>query len=142
MTDHGLTPRGNALTPEMELTAPNGVEWIAYIEGVPAQPAGRLLRRTVLPGRRLRFDSADESRLSPELPAGSPFLREPRLLALLLASRPLPEPEPAVVATEPWRKRWMRYRDDLRSLARRAGEAAHAFALAVEAFAHGHRVRF
>jgi hypothetical protein len=94
MSHESLIPRGNPLTEVMELTASDGVSWVAYIDGLPPARARRLLERTVLPGRRLRFDSAMESRVSLELPAGSPFLAERRLLGLLGGSRLLPEVEP------------------------------------------------
>jgi hypothetical protein len=126
----------------MELTAADGVEWVAYIDGVPVQRRRGLLRKTVLPGRRLRFDSATESRVSLELPAGSPFLREPRLLALLAASRPFPEPVGTAPAGEPWWRCWQARISGMRPLVARAREAvAHAAALAVEALLHGPRVR-
>lgn len=88
-------PRGNPLTEGMNLTTRDGVRWTAYIDGYSPRRPRRLLAQTVLPGRRLRFDSASESRLSPELPAGSPFLNERRLLALLARSPLLSEQEPS-----------------------------------------------
>jgi hypothetical protein len=141
VSSEGLMPKGNALTPSAELTAPNGVPWIAYIEGLPAVPQHGLLKRTVLPGRRLRFDSGTESRLSPDLPAGSPFLREARLLELLRSSRPLAESEP-LPAAEPWLEQWRprvaRWRG---RLSRSLDELRHALAAGIEAILHGHRVR-
>jgi hypothetical protein len=142
VSSEGLTPRGNALTESAELTAPDGVPWIAYIEGLPAEPQHGLLRRTVMPGRRLRFDSRTESRLSLHLPAGSPFLRQGRLMELLRASRPLVEPEaPPVEATwmEVWQQGAARWRA---RLARHLDDMRHAVAEAIETMLHGHRVRF
>ncbi len=83
MSDSPVLPRGTPLTPTMEITALNGVRWVAYVEALPAVRKWRLLSQTVLPGRQMRFDSADETRMSPTVPAGAPFLPERRLLALL-----------------------------------------------------------
>jgi hypothetical protein len=83
----------------VELTGPDGVGWVGYIEGVPPLRRYRLLSQTVLPGRQMRFDSADESRVSPTVPVGSPFLPERRLLALLAESTPLPQCTPAEPST-------------------------------------------
>ena len=149
MSDTRLIPRGNALTEVMEVTTRDGVPWIAYIEGLPAEPRHRFLRQTVLPGRRLRFDSPTESRAGPELPAGSPFLPEWRLLRLLALSPLLPLGEPA----EPPRALvWHRRR--LARLARPASERVsrarlvravadlvHATRQAAETLVYGHRVR-
>jgi hypothetical protein len=82
----------------MELSGPDGVQWIVYIEALPPVRRWRLLSQTVLPGRRLRLDSAEESRVSSPVPAGSPFLGERRLLAILAASMPLPAVEPPLPA--------------------------------------------
>jgi hypothetical protein len=82
-------PRGNALTESMPFTARDGVHWLAYIEGIP-QPRERLWHRATLPGRHLRFDSAAESQVTAELPAGSPFLPDERLQALLDQAHPVP----------------------------------------------------
>lgn len=103
-----LVPRGNPLTEGMNLTTHDGVRWTAYIDGYSPGRPRRLLAQTVLPGRRLRFDSASESRISPALPAGSPFLDERRLLALLATSSLLPEPEPsppALLRRQRWQAR-------------------------------------
>ena len=81
-------PRGNPLTESMPVTARDGVHWLAYIEGIP-QPRQGLWHRVTLPGRQLRFDSAAESRVTTELPAGSPFLAEERLQALLDQAHPV-----------------------------------------------------
>ena len=107
MSSSALLPRGTALTPVMELTGPNGVQWVAYVEGVPPVRRWRLLRETVLPGRRMRFDSADESRVSSTVPAGSPFLTERRLQALVAGAKSLPpaQSEPlsgALPRRRPW----------------------------------------
>jgi hypothetical protein len=82
MTLTTLCPRGNPLTESMPFSDRDGTSWLAYIEGVPGPPS-YLQDRASLPGRRLRFDSAAESRVTTELPAGSPFLSEARLQALL-----------------------------------------------------------
>jgi len=146
MSQDSLVPRGNPLTEVMELTSRDGLRWVAYIDGLPPERPRRFLKRTVLPGRRLRFDSATESRVSPELPAGSPFLTERRLLGLLGASRLLPEFEPPPPSrAHRWRQRWQasiaRARG-LRAHGRRAvADAAHATYLALEALVRGHRVR-
>jgi hypothetical protein len=67
----------------MAFAADNKVRWLAYVEGYPRTPPRRLLRQTLLPGRRLRFDSAVESRVIEPLPAGSPFPSDTRLRDLL-----------------------------------------------------------
>ncbi len=82
MTLTTLCPRGNPLTESMPFSDRDGTSWLAYIEGVPGPPS-YVQDRAILPGRRLRFDSAAESRVTGELPAGSPFLSEARLQALL-----------------------------------------------------------
>ena len=83
MKQQSFYPRGNALTETMPFTDPDGVRWLVYIEGVPPDPQRRRWGQTVLPGRRLRFDSATESRTSIHVPAGSPYLTEERLQGLL-----------------------------------------------------------
>jgi hypothetical protein len=83
-------PRGNPLTESMPFTDADGVCWLAYIEGVPPAPGPYLWSRTVLPGRRLRFDSATESRVTNRLPAGSPFLAGAGLQSLLDEAEPVP----------------------------------------------------
>jgi hypothetical protein len=85
-------PRGNPLTESMPFLASDGVHWLAYIEGVPSDPPPRLWRQVVLPGRRLRFDSANESRVTSHLPAGSPFLTDGRLQSLLDEAQLVPSP--------------------------------------------------
>ena len=89
-----LHPRGNPLTESMPFTDADGVCWLAYIEGVPAGRLPRLRGRVTLPGRRLRFDSAPESRTTTPVPAGSPFLSEARVRRLLDAAQPVPPPPP------------------------------------------------
>jgi hypothetical protein len=84
-----LYPRGNPLTESMPFTARDGTCWLAYIEGIPLDPALRWRHQAVLPGRCLRFDSATESRVSTQLPAGSPFLTDARLQDLLDAAQPV-----------------------------------------------------
>lgn len=146
MSHTPLFPRGNPLTETMELTTRDGVPWVAYIEGIPATPRHRLLRETVLPGRRLRFDSPTESRVSPELPAGSPFLSEQRLLRLLALSPVVPAVEPAAAPRPiPWHRRWhARLASGRRFRARTSrvlADAVHSAHLAAETILYGRRVR-
>lgn len=89
MKQQSFYPRGNALTETMPFTDPDGVRWLVYIEGVPPDPQRRRWGQTVLPGRRLRFDSATESRTSIHVPAGSPYLTEDRLQGLLNQTHPV-----------------------------------------------------
>jgi hypothetical protein len=76
----------------MPFVGPDGSSWIAYIEGVPPEPLGLFGTRAVMPGRRLRFDGADRSFVTGQVPAGSPFLPVERLVALLARARPFPPP--------------------------------------------------
>jgi hypothetical protein len=76
----------------MPFLASDGVHWLAYIEGTPPNPPPRLWQQIVLQGRRLRFDSVDESRMTSHLPAGSPFLTDGRLQALLDETELVPSP--------------------------------------------------
>ena len=76
-------PLGLPLTPSMEVTDRDGACWLAYIEGVPLPPPRPWTRQTRFPGRRLRFDSASESRVVTPVPAGAPFLADSRLQELL-----------------------------------------------------------
>jgi hypothetical protein len=123
-------PRGNPLTETMPFTDPDGVRWLVYIEGVPPDPQRRRWGQAVLPGRRLRFDSATESRTSIHVPAGSPYLTEERLQGLLDQAHPVPlagpqsraaamlarlpptsesgarGEQPVGAASEAWRWRW------------------------------------
>ncbi|HEX6873033.1 MAG TPA: hypothetical protein VF163_18195, partial [Micromonosporaceae bacterium] len=94
-----LYPRGNPLTQSMTFTDRDGAVWLAYIEGAEPAPSRRR-RKAVLPGRRLRFDGASESRFTTSVPAGCPFLAEPRLQALLDEARPeQPSTETVAAAT-------------------------------------------
>lgn len=88
-------PRGNPLTEWMPFTDGDGVCWLAYIEGTPPPPRRRLWTQAVIPGRRLRFDSATESRFTTRVPAGSPFLADARLQSLLDEAQPVPPLAPA-----------------------------------------------
>jgi hypothetical protein len=62
----------------------------------------------VLPGRRLRFDSATESRFTTSVPAGSPWLAEARLQTLLDEARPgqPPAETTAAPAAGDWVVEW------------------------------------
>ena len=82
-------PLGLPLTESMEHTATDGTCWLAYIEGIPSPPQRRWRRQTLLPGRRLRFDSVSGSRTITPVPAGAPFLTEGRLQELLDRATPL-----------------------------------------------------
>ena len=143
MSHQSLIPRGNALTEVMELTARDGTRWVAYIDGLPPARPRRFLNRTTLPVRRLRFDSVTESRVSPELPAGSPFLTERRLLGLLGASPLVPDVEPPAPSRAFLRRRrWEARIAFTRALWARGRTAlADATHLAVDALQYGHRVR-
>jgi predicted secreted protein len=83
-----LYERGNPLTQSMNFTDRDGKVWLAYVEGAEPAPTHRLRRPTTLPVRRLRFDSATESRFTISVPAGSPWLAEARLQSLLDQARP------------------------------------------------------
>jgi hypothetical protein len=76
-------PAGVPLTDSMELTDRDGACWLVYIEGIPRPAARFRTEPRGFPGRRLRFDSAVESRVITPVPAGSPFLTEARLQQLL-----------------------------------------------------------
>jgi hypothetical protein len=94
-----LYPRGNALTDTMPFTDRDEVRWLVYIEGIPPDPLARRWSQTVLPGRRVRFDSATESRTSIQVPAGSPYLADRRLQSLLDQAQPVfTGPKPQAVA--------------------------------------------
>ena len=88
-------PRGNPLTQSMEFTDRDGTAWLAYIESAGPAPGPQTAGVTVLPERHLRFDSATESRFTSLVPAGSPFLAEARLRALLDEAR-LDLPAPSI----------------------------------------------
>jgi len=111
-----LLPRGTPLTPLMEFTDSGRTAWLAYVEATPPVRRWRLLRETVLPGRRVRFDSADESRVTSTVPAGSPFLPERRLQGLLAGSAALA----ATQAVEPAPVKAWQYRGELVQAAARA----------------------
>lgn len=80
-------PRGHPLTESMEFRDRSGVVWLVYIEGRALPPSQESADLTALPERHLRFDSATESRYTPVLPAGSPFLPDRRLQSLLDGAR-------------------------------------------------------
>ncbi len=90
-------PSGVPLTDSMEFTGRDGARWLAYIEGIPRPQARFWSQPTGFPGRRLRFDSAAGSRVVTPVPAGSPFLTDPRLQDLLDRSEPLD----AIIAPAP-----------------------------------------
>jgi hypothetical protein len=100
-----LYERGNPLTQSMRFTDRDGAVWLAYVEGAEPAPTGRLRKPTVLPGRRLRFDSATESRFATSVPAGSPWLAEARLQSLLDEARP--DQRPAATAEAPTAGDWV-----------------------------------
>jgi hypothetical protein len=107
MSSSTLLPRGTRLTEVMEFADSGGRAWLAYVEATPPVRRWRVLSEAVLPGRRVRFDSADESRATSTVPAGSPFLPEFRLQVLLSEAAALP----ATQAVEPgsvnvWQHRW------------------------------------
>lgn len=89
-----LCPRGNPLTESMPFADREGITWLAYIEGV-ASAEGHLPGNGRLPGRRLRFDSETDSRVTSELPAGAPFLSDERLQVLLDRAQAVPPPSTA-----------------------------------------------
>ena len=100
-----LIPRGLPLTESMPFTGRDGARWLAYVEGAPPEHPWGMWYRTVLPRRRLRFDSAAESRIADTVPPGAPFLSEPRLQFLLESARPVPPPPPARrTRYRPWRR--------------------------------------
>jgi hypothetical protein len=103
-----LYERGNPLTQSMRFTDRDGTVWLAYVEGAEPAPTGRLRKPTALPGRRLRFDSATESRFTPSVPAGAPWLAEARLQALLDEARPDQPPveTTAAPAAADWVVEW------------------------------------
>jgi hypothetical protein len=106
------------LTQVMEFTDSGGTAWLAYVEATPPVRRWRFLSEAVLPGRRLRFDSANESRATSTVPAGSPFLPEFRLQVLLSEAAALPATqamEPASVNA--WQHRWELVQAAARSVA-------------------------
>lgn len=90
MSSTPFYPQGNPLTESMPFTDREGRRWLAYIEGIPEPRGQQWWHRATLPGRRLRFDSAAESRVTSERPAGSPFLSDARLQDLLDQAHPIP----------------------------------------------------
>jgi hypothetical protein len=111
----------------MPFTDRDGELWLAYIEGLPPAQPRWFWRETAMPGRRLRFDGSKDSRVSSEVPAGTPFLNEARLQALLDGAAPVPAPVSRWVVqagdlarttqanwSERWDRgagrRWLRYR--------------------------------
>jgi hypothetical protein len=141
-----ICPRGNPLTESMPFTAQDGTSWLAYIEGVPHAPIVYGARPS-LPPRRLRFDSANESRVTAELPAGSPFLSDARLETLLDRAQPIAPPTTAswepiestvqlrraiewstragkagVTTLAGWARRWREGADRRRALRRQAAQ--------------------
>ena len=109
--------RGNPLTHSVTFVDSDGTCWLVYVEPAPPQPA-LWPNAAVLPGRRLRFDSLEQSVTVFPFPAGAPFLQESALQLLLDQARarpahhmtpaprvatPLPEPRHvvAVPVTEP-----------------------------------------
>jgi len=74
--------RGNPLTHSVTFSDRSGTCWLVYVEQAPTEPA-LWPSSAVLPGRRLRFDSAATSVAAAPVPAGAPFLREGALQELL-----------------------------------------------------------
>lgn len=112
MAKTGLIPRGTPLTESMPFTGRDGGQWLAYIEGAPPEHPWGMWYRTMLPRRRLRFDSATESRVAELVPSGAPFLPETKLQLLLESATPVPPPPPTPRSRyKPWRRnlliRWI-----------------------------------
>ena len=105
MSDSVVLAHGTPLTPVVELTGPDGVRWVAYVEGVPPVRHRHVLSETLLPGRRMRFDSANDSRVNPTVPAGSPFLAGGRLQAILAGATSLPRSQPPSPSRDSLRRR-------------------------------------
>jgi hypothetical protein len=87
--DLPFPPRGDALTDTVVFDDRDGVRWLVYVEATPPMRGAGFWQRTTMPGRVTRFDTAMESRVSAERPAGTPYLPEPQLQSLLDESRPL-----------------------------------------------------
>jgi hypothetical protein len=103
-----IRPQGLPLTDTMPLTTADGVRWIAYVEGFPRESPRGFRDRAMLPGRRLRFDSASGSWISLVVPAGAPFLSPGRLTELLRRAQPYPPPyTPPRVPKRVMFRRWM-----------------------------------
>jgi hypothetical protein len=97
--------RGNPLTHSVTLVDTSGVCWLVYVEPAPPQPA-LWPNAAILPGRRLRFDSLEQSVTVTPFPAGAPFLQEQALLLLLDharagSSQPVPVPVARVRTPQP-----------------------------------------
>jgi hypothetical protein len=104
--------RGNPLTHSVTFVDTAGTCWLVYVEPAPPQPA-LWPNAAVLPGRRLRFDSLEQSVTVFPFPAGAPFLQEHALQLLLdqgrAGSTPVapvarvatPQPEPRHIAVAP-----------------------------------------
>jgi len=124
MLTTSLYPRGNVLTEAMPFTSRDGTPWLAYIEGV-AETRDYPRHAVTLPGRRLRFDSATESRITSEHPPGSPFLPEARLQALLDHASPVPPPSTATWRPPgvpfDWARRWRAGAERRRAIRERIG---------------------
>jgi hypothetical protein len=84
--------RGVALTDSVCFTDREGGQWLVYVEALPAPRGTGFWHRTRMPGRALRFDSADESRASPTRPAGAPYLSDQQLQDLLDQAQPMTDP--------------------------------------------------
>jgi hypothetical protein len=83
--------RGNALTPTVNFVDRDHTSWLVYIEPGPAEPA-LWPNAALIPGRRLRFDSVEQSvTVTGSIPAGAPYLGDARLQALLDEAEPLDE---------------------------------------------------
>ena len=102
-----LYPSGVPLTDVMEFIAGDGSSWLVYIETIPCPPPRRWRRRTLLPARRLRFDSASELREMAPVPPGAPFLTEVRLQELLDRAAPLQASDLSVVPRPDARRRML-----------------------------------
>lgn len=124
MSPISLYPRGNVLTEPMPFTARDGSPWLAYIEGI-AEPREHSTEEPTLPGRRLRFDSLTESRVTPVLPPGSPFLSEVQLHELLDRAQVIPPPSTATwhprhaLLREEWHRYWQETATGRRALLER-----------------------
>jgi len=82
-------PRGDALTDTVVFADRDGVPWLVYVESAPPARSVGFWNRTLMPGRVTRFDAAGESRVSPERPAGAPYLPEHQLQVLLDDAHPV-----------------------------------------------------
>ena len=89
--------RGNPLTHSVHFVDAQGTPWLVYLEPGPVSPS-LWPNAAVIPGRRLRFDSHEQSLIVSSVPAGAPFLSQERLQALFEGAVPVEEPRPAVAA--------------------------------------------